>query len=61
MATLSRTTMSSTGIGYEGMDYNELNDIVSPQLRGIDGVKPMDAAFPKAAEAFFTHNIVLPS
>ncbi len=37
------------GIGYEGMDYNELNDIVSPQLRGIDGVKPMDAAFPKAA------------
>ena len=42
------------GIGYEGMDYNELNDIVSPQLRGIDGVKPMDAAFAKAAEAGVT-------
>lgn len=42
------------GIGYEGMDYNELNDIVSPQLRGIDGVKPLDAAFPKAAEAGVT-------
>ncbi len=42
------------GIGYEGMDYNELNDIVSPQLRGIDGVKPMDAAFPKAAAAGVT-------
>ncbi len=42
------------GIGYEGMDYNELNDIVSPQLRGIDGVKPMDAAFSKAAEAGVT-------
>ena len=42
------------GIGYEGMDYNELNDIVSPQLRGIDGVKPMDAAFPKAAQAGVT-------
>ena len=42
------------GIGYEGMDYNELNDIVSPQLRGIDGVKPMDAAFPKAAKAGVT-------
>ena len=39
------------GIGYEGMDYNELNDIVSPQMRGIDGIKPMDAAFPKAAAA----------
>lgn len=42
------------GIGYEGMDYNELNDIVSPQLRGIDGVKPMDAAFSKAAQAGVT-------
>ncbi len=42
------------GIGYEGMDYNELNDIVSPQLLGIDGVKPMDAAFPKAAAAGVT-------
>lgn len=37
------------GIGYEGMDYNEMNDIVTPHLRGIDGVKPMDAAFPHAA------------
>ncbi len=36
------------GIGYEGMDYNEMNDIVTPHLRGIDGVKPMDAAFPAA-------------
>lgn len=39
------------GIGYEGMDYNEMNDIVTPHLRGIDGVKPMDAAFPHAAAA----------
>ena len=35
------------GIGYEGMDYNEMNDIVCPQMRGIDGVKPMDPAFAK--------------
>jgi len=42
------------GIGYEGMDYNELNDIVTPHLRGIDGVKPMDAAFPHAAAAGVT-------
>lgn len=27
------------GIGYEGMDYNEVNDIVTPHLRGIDGGK----------------------
>lgn len=42
------------GIGYEGMDYNEMNDIISPQMRGIDGVKPLDAAFPKAAAAGVT-------
>ncbi len=42
------------GIGYEGMDYNEMNDIVTPHLRGIDGVKPMDAAFPHAAAAGVT-------
>ena len=42
------------GIGYEGMDYNEMNDIVSPQLRGIDGVKAMDPAFAKAVEAGVT-------
>ena len=42
------------GIGYEGMDYNEMNDIISPQMRGIDGVKPLDAAFPKTAAAGVT-------
>lgn len=42
------------GIGYEGMDYNELNDIISPQMRGIDGVKPLDPAFAKAAAAGVT-------
>lgn len=42
------------GIGYEGMDYNEMNDIISPQMRGIDGVKPMDPAFQMAAAAGVT-------
>ena len=42
------------GIGYEGMDYNELNDIISPQMRGIDGVKPLDPAFHAAAAAGVT-------
>ncbi len=42
------------GIGYEGMDYNEMNDIISPQMRGIDGVKPLDPAFPMAAAAGVT-------
>lgn len=42
------------GIGYEGRDYCELNDICTPQLRGIDGVKPFDVAFHKAAKAGVT-------
>ena len=48
------------GIGYEGIDYNEVNDIISPQMRGIDGVKPFDPAFPKAAAAGVTSVCVGP-
>ncbi len=42
------------GIGFEGMDYNELNDVVCPQMRGIDGVKAMDPAFAMAVEGGVT-------
>lgn len=42
------------GIGYEGTDYNEMNDIASPHLRGIDGIKPMEPTFKKAAQAGVT-------
>ena len=48
------------GIGYEGMDYNEMNDILSPQMRGIDGVKPFDPAFRMAAAAGVTSVCVGP-
>ena len=36
------------GIGYEGCDYNEMNDIWTPQLRAIDGINPRD---PSLADA----------
>lgn len=42
------------GYGYEGQDYCELNDISTPQLRGIDGVKAMDEGFAQALEAGIT-------
>jgi len=42
------------GIGYEGHDYNELNDIITPQLRGIDSFNPMDPTVIKALEAGVT-------
>ena len=42
------------GIGFEGMDINELNDPVTPQMRGIDSSNPLDPTFRKAAEAGVT-------
>lgn len=42
------------GIGFEGQDYNEMNDIISPQLRGIDSLNPMDETFALARAAGIT-------
>ena len=42
------------GIGYEGHDYNEMNDPVAPHLRAIDGINPFDPCMKMAAEAGVT-------
>lgn len=42
------------GIGFEGQDYNERNDILTPQLHGIDSFNPMDPTLHMAAEAGVT-------
>lgn len=42
------------GIGYEGDDYNEMNDPVCPQLRGIDSFNPLDRAVGMAARGGVT-------
>lgn len=46
--------LAGYGIGYEGTDYNEHNDIVTPHLRGIDGFKPMQPSLENAAKAGVT-------
>lgn len=48
------TGLDGTAIGYEGHDYNELNDPVTPQLRAVDGINPLDPAFKEAALAGVT-------
>ena len=48
------TGLDGTAVGYEGHDYNELNDPVTPQLRAIDGINPLDPAFKEAARAGVT-------
>ena len=42
------------GIGYEGCDCNEMNDIWTPQLRAIDGINPRDPSLAIARKAGVT-------
>lgn len=41
-------------IGFEGQDYNELNDPITPQLSAIDGINPQDETFRMAREGGVT-------
>ena len=41
--------LDGSGIGFEGDDCNEMTDILTPQLRAIDGINPMDPTFREAA------------
>ena len=40
--------LDNEAMGWEGMDYNEIVDPLTPQLRAIDSINPMDEAFPNA-------------
>lgn len=44
------TGLDGYGIGYEGQDYNELNDPVTPQVQAIDGLNPFDPCMNMAAK-----------
>ena len=48
------------GLGFEGADGNEDTDPVTPHLRAIDGVNPMDRGFQEAREAGVTTVAVSP-
>ncbi len=45
----SHIGLDGYGIGFEGQDYNEMNDILTPHLRAIDAINPMDPTFIQAA------------
>ncbi|CDF57501.1 amidohydrolase [Thermobrachium celere] len=38
------------GVGFEGADGNEATDPITPHLRAIDGINPMDRTFKEAYE-----------
>jgi len=42
------------GIGFEGQDYNEYTDIVTPHLNAVDGINPMDPSIHMAAKGGVT-------
>ena len=39
---------------WEGMDYNELSDPITPQMRAVDSINPMDESFGLALEGGVT-------
>lgn len=42
--------LDNEAMGWEGMDYNEIVDPITPQMRAIDSINPMDEAFSNALE-----------
>ena len=40
--------LDNQAMGWEGMDYNEIVDPITPQMRAIDSINPQDEAFPHA-------------
>ena len=41
-------------IGYEGQDYNEYTDILTPHLNAVDGINPLDPSVRMAAKGGVT-------
>lgn len=44
----SHIGIGEDAIRFEGMDYNEITDPVTPHMRGLDGIKPVDEGFVEA-------------
>ena len=44
----SHIGLDNEGMGWEGMDYNEYADPLTPHMRSIDSINPMDEAFADA-------------
>lgn len=52
--------MWEDAIGFEGSDGNEMTDPITPHLRAIDGINPMDKTFREAYEAGITTAVTGP-
>ncbi len=52
--------LDEEAIRWEGADYNEMSDPVTPNMRGIDGINPQDEAFRLALQGGVTAAITGP-
>ncbi len=52
--------LDEEAIRWEGADYNEMSDPVTPDMRGIDGINPQDEAFRLALEGGVTAAVTGP-
>ncbi len=50
----SHLGLSESAIRFEGSDTNEATEPITPHMRGIDGINPMDITFKEALEAGVT-------
>jgi imidazolonepropionase-like amidohydrolase len=50
----SHIGMQEENMGFEGNDVNEMTDPITPHLRAIDAVNPVDGAFDKAVRSGIT-------
>ena len=46
--------LDNEAMGWEGMDYNEIVDPLTPQMRAIDSINPMDESFGNALQGGVT-------
>lgn len=52
--------VSEEGVGKEGSDFNETSGPVTPQIRAIDGINPMEIGFEDARKSGVTTVQVMP-
>lgn len=52
--------LDESSIGFEGADYNEMTDPVTPHVRAIDGLNPMDITLKEAYEGGVTTAVTGP-
>ena len=46
--------LDNQAMGWEGRDYNEITDPITPHMRAIDSINPMDEAFEQALQGGVT-------